>query len=1040
MISRAVIALAVVWLGWSPVASFALEIRGLEQPRKAWSATLVDDVICQPAVDAERMYIGTSSGQVLALDRASHRVVWQQPVGLDHMLRLARVADRVLVSCNGKLIALDASTGVEVWRRESHGTGLEELEVLEDAALNVGRDGNLEALEPLDGRLRWRSTAALQSICRGCLATAGGRVFVPCEARVVCALDAKDGRVLWRKPLEALAGRPGADFLRAGRDRLVFSFEGAVHALAAEDGRPLWQRAVRTPTGLQLAGDRVLVASFTDLSLLDAATGEVRAKSPPAEQGRSGFEQPAMCGDFVVKIEYPDRRGEDARLRGLRRADLAQAWEIPLRKGGQQVLPVSCVGGRILGGWLGGLWSIDPASGQAEKVFSSGGRMTAPAVGCGEAVLAGREDGTVMALNAATGAPLWTRKVAEGPVRRLLPAAGAVVASGEGWSVGLGCVEGKTLWSRRTPDQEAKLVTPAGVVLAGPGGSLELVDPATGRSRWKADAGARVDIVRAEGARVVVSTREGGVVALVLKSGKRAGTFDAGGSVRGLAVAQDAWIVRSPAERLRAIDPRTGKVRWEKAALPGPGSAMAAGDGFVWLGQGEGILALDLATGAERWRFGGLQDRSPDGEPRPWMAPPLLLRDRLLVADTRGVLHVLERDTGRELWKYEIGEMINGAPHIAGERMLLSTLHGRVHAVEMAERPWPAVLTAQVGEEPAFWPVWADGHIVLGDSQGVIRAYDGATGKPSWEWSNPGLVPDKPVELGKRLIFGTRGGSWIALEARTGREVWRAVSGQRSAESPRSVGDHLLAISANDGDRHQWKTAGYFYLHSLDPASGKERWRVGPLSSRQRRLSLYGDLVVFPLAAGELLALEASTGQERWRVASVFGSDQMGSAGTPLLGKDLIVAFRQPEGAIALERIDPATGRALWSVPERLGSFVRLEQGTLSLQEAGGRGGPSPVHCRAVEDGAPRECPVRPKACPEGERFFRGVRLGGKLVGACERQAMCLWEEATCKELGRVELPEEFWDFGSLENGWLHVRTRTGLAVILDPKRLFPAF
>lgn len=87
------------------------------------------------------------------------------------------------------------------------------------------------------------------------------------------------------------------------------------------------------------------------------------------------------------------------------------------------------------------------------------------------------------------------------------------------------------------------------------------------------------------------------------------------GIVRPPVIVGDVVIVVTQGHDVRALDVRTGAPRWQADVTFGTqelsSNGLAACDGLVFAATGDlGIVALDAATGAERWRRGDLQEGS----------------------------------------------------------------------------------------------------------------------------------------------------------------------------------------------------------------------------------------------------------------------------------------------------------------------------------------------------------------------------------------------------------------------------------------------
>jgi outer membrane protein assembly factor BamB len=148
-------------------------------------------------------------------------------------------------------------------------------------------------------------------------------------------------------------------------------------------------------------------------------------------------------------------------------------------------------------------------------------------------------------------------------------------------------------------------------------GTLVALDAASGSPRWVADGatlGAPPTVRPAIGAGlVIVGVADGSAVALDAATGTAAWRYPVeSGSVASVTVTGSAVLV-SGSTTLAAVDPATGAAAWTvpiQASTPVFANASipaVVGDTIV-VGTTDAmdvirVLALDIATGAERWRF-----------------------------------------------------------------------------------------------------------------------------------------------------------------------------------------------------------------------------------------------------------------------------------------------------------------------------------------------------------------------------------------------------------------------------------------------------
>lgn len=279
-------------------------------------------------------------------------------------------------------------------------------------------------------------------------------------------------------------------------------------------------------------------------------------------------------------------------------------------------------------GWL---LALDPLTGQEVWRFDyAAGGLTEPVVQAG-VVYAGADDGSVVALDAATGAERWISEV---------PA----ISAGD-----------ERLWP--------SVVAVAGdaVYVAGGNQRLYALEAATGAGRWRADL--------AEMTRGYPAVAGGRVFVL--------------GYVQ-TDTSEDAW----PARRILAIDGETGNELWRRD-LPDDASltAIIATDELVIIpyrrqpaDEDARLLAFDAATGADRWSFTG--GKYLDEHPllaagviyvTGWdegLALPGPLRDLLGISSSSHLLAV-DLASGRELWRAEAEQQFTRRVAVAGGKVYL---------------------------------------------------------------------------------------------------------------------------------------------------------------------------------------------------------------------------------------------------------------------------------------------------------------------------------------------------------------------------------
>lgn len=272
-----------------------------------------------------------------------------------------------------------------------------------------------------------------------------------------------------------------------------------------------------------------------------------------------------------------------------------------------------------------------------------------------------------------------------------------------------------------------------------------------------------------------------------------------------------------------------------------------------------------------------------------------------------GPLIGLDLATGKQRWRFELSPL-QAAEYgtIAGDTLFVGTSFPSegavdppvVYALDVAtgRQRWRTVLDRGTDLQWAA-PVVDGGQVLVADTlshegsapTSHLHALDAGTGRLRWKANlhagQQGFFAEPPVVAGGLVYVATASRMLLALDADSGREVWRergfpVVAGVREGMVIAVIGDRLVALDAGGGIR---------------------RWDV-PVSGRGEHWPVLEGATVYSASARDVIAVDATTGTTRWRVP-------VGPAvGPPVrIGERLYVATRSR--LLALD----ASGSALWA-------------------------------------------------------------------------------------------------------------------------------
>jgi outer membrane protein assembly factor BamB len=346
--------------------------------------------------------------------------------------------------------------------------------------------------------------------------------------------------------------------------------------------------------------------------------------------------------------------------------------------------------------------------------------------------------------------------------------------------------------------------------------------------------------------------------------------------------------------RVRAYDARTGRLRWAYGTA-GTAFVWAVGEGRVIVAPDRGsLIALDLETGKQRWRLALSPGQSPEHG--------TIAGGRLYVGtsfpsegDLRPpIVYAVDLATGRRRWQavLEPGTDLEwGAPLVEGDLVLVADTSShpdseptsRLHALhaDTGRVRWKADLRSREQGFHTERPLVIGGLVLTVTTSGALLAVDAGSGREVWRERRGPLLPLIGGTSGS-LVFAVVGGSLVALEARGGNQRW---------QTPLPV-----------DERERWAVLAGGTIYALaaglvvavDPGSGSERWRarlgqaVGPPLRVGRR--------VYVATEGQLVALDAASGSLAW------ASGRRAVANGPIAAGGRVLVTTRDGGLLAFGR------------------------------------------------------------------------------------------------------------------------------------------
>lgn len=262
------------------------------------------------------------------------------------------------------------------------------------------------------------------------------------------------------------------------------------------------------------------------------------------------------------------------------------------------------------------------------------------------------------------------------------------------------------------------------------------------------------------------------------------------------------------------------------------------------------------------------------------------------------------------LWTYRAKAAFWATPTLAGDLVIVGAADGSVHAVRLADgQPaWTHATTGPIYGEALV----ADARVYLVNDAGLLLALDVATGRELWHADLggaavarqlPGIEPPydydylapKPVVADGTLYIGAADGGCHALDAATGKPLWRFAAGGKIRTDALVLPDRVIFTCL---DQH---------VYALDRATGKFLWRTDAGGAVTTSPVLADGNIVVGTRGYRLTALRPADGSQAWSRFQWFSWVES----TPVLADGTLYLGSSDNRQV--RALAPADGRTLWS-------------------------------------------------------------------------------------------------------------------------------
>jgi outer membrane protein assembly factor BamB len=248
-------------------------------------------------------------------------------------------------------------------------------------------------------------------------------------------------------------------------------------------------------------------------------------------------------------------------------------------------------------------------------------------------------------------------------------------------------------------------------------------------------------------------------------------------------------------------------------------------------------------------------------------------------------------------WSYDAGHLMEYSPIVAGDTLYGIDNNGEAFALNT--RNGKPRWRRDVATLNASAPSYSDGRLYISNLEpGQVQALNASTGKVVWRHPFPGRTESSPLVIGNEVIAGCECGSVYALDTRTGKELWSTAVGGAVKASP--AYDHGTVFVGDYGGQ----------MTAMRASSGRVEWTASAGDSIYGTAAVAFGRVFAGDLSGGFHAWDERTGSEDWST-STGGYVYSGATAAKTPDTPPTVYFGSYDGTVYA--LNARTGSQRWS-------------------------------------------------------------------------------------------------------------------------------
>ena len=238
-----------------------------------------------------------------------------------------------------------------------------------------------------------------------------------------------------------------------------------------------------------------------------------------------------------------------------------------------------------------------------------------------------------------------------------------------------------------------------------------------------------------------------------------------------------------------------------------PAPAVALGPRALYLNSNDGFYALNPSDGSIIWSNPAI---TGDGN-----EVPVLIGDTIYTLGGLGKLTALSATNGNGLWTVDTKNLLADVGIVsAGGSIVVPAEDGTLIAYNTSDGStrWQSPSLGKTGlSSPS--PIVSGGIVLIGSGSGVFYALSASDGTIKWQYQTGGEISATAAASSDTVYFGSKDAKFYAVDIASGTLKWRLTASSEVSNAP-ALSQGVIYVGIGN------------FLHALEASTGKELWKV----------------------------------------------------------------------------------------------------------------------------------------------------------------------------------------------------------------------